>query len=407
VKIDTVAGETVLDNQDGDREQENIDYFQVTDEADAGEDQTVTGTIRLRNDDFEKKKFFYLSYETDVPQDWRVEVNEGKLAVTLEPNEVRDIPVVIAPLGPAVVGSVFGVDVMASSQRELVSDLDPTDVHLEFDPLGGARIETRVLERAEIVDCQVQSGPQDQIIVTGTVKSPNFTRFWDQGKPLAILLQGRDIAGNSLPGTTTVVRINRDGTFGGPLNTQGNNRPADVIVMFAGTDMLTSAGCGPLIVGGGGSIHGIKYHDLNGNGQRDRGEPGIEGWTIFLDRDNDGNLDRGERATKTMADNPRTINRDESGMYSFDIAPGSYVVAEVPNKNWLPTAPHVGVDAPLGFITTELTDLDMLLQLVPRDITIAGPQIRDVLALGFAWDHNQDILYTVSGITDPDTLAST
>ena len=34
-----------------------------------------------------------------------------------------------------------------------------------------------------------------------------------------------------------------------------------------------------------GSLSGVKYDDLDGDGVRDAGEPGIAGWTIFLDRE--------------------------------------------------------------------------------------------------------------------------
>lgn len=41
-------------------------------------------------------------------------------------------------------------------------------------------------------------------------------------------------------------------------------------------------------------IHGNKFHDLNTNGLRDDGEPGLEGWTIYLDLNNNNALDAGE-----------------------------------------------------------------------------------------------------------------
>jgi hypothetical protein len=43
-----------------------------------------------------------------------------------------------------------------------------------------------------------------------------------------------------------------------------------------------------------GSIHGTKYNDLNGNGMRDQGEPGLAEWTITIsgaDFDGDGDID--------------------------------------------------------------------------------------------------------------------
>ena len=47
-------------------------------------------------------------------------------------------------------------------------------------------------------------------------------------------------------------------------------------------------------------IHGTKYHDLNGNGILDPGEPGIGGVTIYSDTNGNGQLDDGEPSTETM-----------------------------------------------------------------------------------------------------------
>ena len=50
------------------------------------------------------------------------------------------------------------------------------------------------------------------------------------------------------------------------------------------------------------TAEGVKYHDLNGNGNQDAGEPGLEGFRIWADYDNDGVLDAGEPFDDTDAD---------------------------------------------------------------------------------------------------------
>jgi uncharacterized membrane protein len=68
------------------------------------------------------------------------------------------------------------------------------------------------------------------------------------------------------------------------------------------------------------SISGNKFQDTNGNGVRNPGEGGLQGFTIFLDANNNGVLDTGERSTTT----------DANGNYSFaNIGPGTYRVREV------------------------------------------------------------------------------
>jgi hypothetical protein len=79
-----------------------------------------------------------------------------------------------------------------------------------------------------------------------------------------------------------------------------------------------------------GAITGVKWEDLNGDGRRDDGEPGLPGWTIFLDNNGNGRLDDGEASTTT----------NENGFYAFDdLAPGDYTVVEVQQDGWEQTYP--------------------------------------------------------------------
>lgn len=67
-------------------------------------------------------------------------------------------------------------------------------------------------------------------------------------------------------------------------------------------------------------IHGVKWYDLDEDGVRDPGEPGVADWTIYLDANDNGQLDWGEPSTLT----------DRSGKYAVTgIASGTYTVTEV------------------------------------------------------------------------------
>ena len=80
-------------------------------------------------------------------------------------------------------------------------------------------------------------------------------------------------------------------------------------------------------------ITGVKWNDLNKDGIRDTGEPTLSGWTIYLDANNNGELDSGEQSTVT----------DTNGEYTFDnLSPGSYIVAEVQQPGWQQTSPFLG-----------------------------------------------------------------
>ena len=74
-----------------------------------------------------------------------------------------------------------------------------------------------------------------------------------------------------------------------------------------------------------GAIQGTVWNDLNKNGVHDSGESGLAGWTVYLDANNNGQLDLNEVSTTTAAD----------GSYSFaNVAPGTYTVREVLQSGW-------------------------------------------------------------------------
>jgi len=72
-----------------------------------------------------------------------------------------------------------------------------------------------------------------------------------------------------------------------------------------------------------GTICGMKFNDLNGNGKMDAGEPGISGWLINLSGD-----------TNT------TVLTDKEGRYCFtNLTPGQYKIGEEVREGWTQTAP--------------------------------------------------------------------
>ena len=66
---------------------------------------------------------------------------------------------------------------------------------------------------------------------------------------------------------------------------------------------------------------GVKFNDLNGNGGRDAGEPGLAGWTISL----------------FSTGNPNAISTtttDASGFYTLNAGPGNFFVRETNQPGW-------------------------------------------------------------------------
>ena len=91
-----------------------------------------------------------------------------------------------------------------------------------------------------------------------------------------------------------------------------------------------------------GQISGMKFNDLDGDGVKDTGEPGLQGWTIQLCADS---------ACNTVL---ATTTTDASGNYSFSVTPDAdksdvendgYYVREVNQSGWTQTAPAGNVTA--------------------------------------------------------------
>ena len=76
------------------------------------------------------------------------------------------------------------------------------------------------------------------------------------------------------------------------------------------------------------TISGMKFNDLDGDGTKDEGEPGLMGWTITLN----GTGETQHHETTTTL---------EDGSYSFtDLTEGQYVASEVQQEGWQQTHPE-------------------------------------------------------------------
>jgi hypothetical protein len=96
------------------------------------------------------------------------------------------------------------------------------------------------------------------------------------------------------------------------------------------------------------SISGLKFGDLNHNGNQDAGESGLSGWTIALD------------GTDTFLGPVHlTTSTDAQGKYNFDnkVFAGTFTISEVQQNGWVETAPPGGsytVTVALGSTTSGL-----------------------------------------------------
>ena len=130
-----------------------------------------------------------------------------------------------------------------------------------------------------------------------------------------------------------------------------------------------------------GEIRGTVWNDLNGNRSRDvagtgaaSSEPGMAGVQVYLDLNNNGQLDAGEPTQLTTADNPVTLTINEQGQYRFTgLAPGSYTVREILPSGYTQTFPGTTSGVNLirnGSFESGTAALNKYLPIKPNSIAI-------------------------------------
>ena len=93
-----------------------------------------------------------------------------------------------------------------------------------------------------------------------------------------------------------------------------------------------------------GYIWGRKWHDQNGDGNWDATEPGLAGWEIWLDLNQNGVEDTGDQYTTT----------DSDGHFSFiGIPGGTYTVGEDLQPGWVQTCPGTETDPQTISVTVD------------------------------------------------------
>lgn len=178
-------------------------------------------------------------------------------------------------------------------------------------------------------------------------------RVWDHARSLGQIQAdlGRKLAGNE-PGLAALYRLD-EGQGTKILDATGNHNDGTLGDSGIGTRVptwvngMSPLGTFPVVVrvddGKGGfstqsfdititneapaAISGTVFNDVVNT-------PGLAGWVVFLDQNQNGIRDSGERFVTTGAD----------GLYSFtDLTPGTYRVVVEGQSGWSPTVPAGGV----------------------------------------------------------------
>jgi hypothetical protein len=130
-------------------------------------------------------------------------------------------------------------------------------------------------------------------------------------------------------------------------------------------------------------IYGKKWNDLNDNGVIDAGEPGLIGWTIFLDEDRDGVIDPNDIVTTT----------NSQGNFEFTgMAPNKYYyVSETDQAGWINTYPGAG-GIHYRYWVEENNDVELNFgNYLLHNCNISGYKFHDVNNNG-VWDDDEGVL---------------
>ena len=183
-----------------------------------------------------------------------------------------------------------------------------------IDPNQEFRVEIRNLAN-QVLGIAFSTNPGDPLLREWTERSADLSAYAGQTIRIAFVTQDNSFYFNAHVDNVRIVNGSGDGSI--TVNVGDGQLVKDV--NFGNWQVPT------------GEIRGAKWNDLNGNGMWEQpDEPGLAGWTIFLDANHNGGLDTGERWTTTSAD----------GSYAFTgLAPGSYLVSELLQPGWAQTSP--------------------------------------------------------------------
>jgi hypothetical protein len=239
VRMDHLSNETIFGNQDGNGQQENIDYFQAPATGSSLKPAPYQTIINLRNDDGLHAKWFYLGYDRSrVPAGWKVIVNHGVLGLQVAAGAVVQVPAEVVPTSTLPLGAYTRVQVFASSLRLLTNDKHPSDKHPDFQQLGGVNVEGHAVAPSKIA-CTASPlfvAPGAVIRGTLTIGAPA-----KRDPAVPVFLEAVNADGRFVPSESSTARVNADGTFSGGVVGGGVKR---VICMYAGTATTASSTSG-------------------------------------------------------------------------------------------------------------------------------------------------------------------
>ncbi len=159
-----------------------------------------------------------------------------------------------------------------------------------------------IIDTSTLAVTDVRATGRDFSLLAGLAYDPRRDVFYASGRGQGALLNLCEIS----PQTAQAWSTQSTGLLNLSGLTYGTSRGtplAGAHVVFAASGSTVYADFGDALPVG---IHGSKWHDENGNGRQDPGEPGLAGWDVYLDENNNDLLDDAS-ASVGSADAPKPL----------------------------------------------------------------------------------------------------
>ena len=203
----------------------------------------------------------------------------------------------------------------------------------------------------ETTSCIVTNAKQGHIVVkvvasTTTTVFPFVASYASAG--FSVGAGSQDDSGLLDPGTYAVSENIPDGWVLAS-STCSDGSSVGAIVLDPGETVTCTFTNSKGIDKNNASISGVKFEDKNGNGKQDSGEKGLFGWVIYIDTNNNGRFDWGERFTITNFKGEYQLRR---------LSAGTYTIREVLWPGWQQMFPATGSYSVKLTVGQTVTDKD-------------------------------------------------
>lgn len=140
-----IPAESILGNQDGIDEQENIQNFEATPTRSPIFKHSFT-VVNTSN----SNQLVSIFQQNNLPDDWEIDINSGVSTVSMTPDQNITVPITVTASGASVIGSSFTVQLTAAEHKTLTNATAKDTKHLVFDEIGGYNFTVNVLADTRI-----------------------------------------------------------------------------------------------------------------------------------------------------------------------------------------------------------------------------------------------------------------